>query len=141
MLHRIVRVAAFVTIALAAVGIHAQESPTTAAALTATEQWLSLIDNRNYEASWDTSASAFRARVTREQWTGMVQGARAGFGQLKSRTLKDARTAKSLPGAPDGEYVVLQFNTSFEQKAAAVETVTVMRDTDRMWHAAGYFIK
>jgi hypothetical protein len=42
---------------------------------------------------------------------------------------------------PDGEYVVFQFNTSFEQKAAAVETVTAMREKDGTWHVAGYFIK
>jgi hypothetical protein len=36
----------------------------------------------------------------------------------------------TLPGAPDGEYVVFQFNTSFEQKSAAVETVTAIREKD-----------
>jgi hypothetical protein len=42
------------------------------------------------------------------------------------RTLKAQRTA-TLPGAGWG-YVVFQFNTSFEQKAAAAETVTTIRE-------------
>ena len=35
-----------------------------------------------------------------------------------------------LPGAPDGQYLVLQFNTSFAEKKAAVETVTVGLEKD-----------
>jgi uncharacterized protein DUF4019 len=125
---------------LAPGSIHAQES-STKAAQTATETWLSLIDNQNYAASWDAAASFFRTRVTQEQWQTAAQTARAPFGQLKSRALKSATSTTTLPGAPDGEYVVFQFTTSFEQKAAAVETVTAVRDVDGKWHVGGYFIK
>ena len=52
-----------------------------------------------------------------------------------------AGESTTLPGAPDGEYVVLQFDTSFEQKAAAVETVTTIREKDGTWHVGGYFIR
>ncbi len=41
----------------------------------------------------------------------------------------------------DGEYVVFQFNTTFAQKAAAVETVTAVREPDGSWHVGGYFIR
>jgi hypothetical protein len=47
----------------------------------------------------------------------------------------------SLPGAFDGEYVVIQFETSFENKKSAVETVTPMKDKDGRWRVSGYFIK
>jgi hypothetical protein len=46
-----------------------------------------------------------------------------------------------LPGAPDGSYVVFQFDTVFEQKAAAVETLTAGREPDGTWHVIGYFIR
>ena len=108
---------------------------------TVTEAWLSLIDNQNYAASWDAAATLFRTRVTQEQWQTAAQTARAPLGQLKSRTLKSATSTTTLPGAPDGEYVVFQFTTSFEQKAAAVETVTAVREMDGKWHVGGYFIK
>jgi hypothetical protein len=45
------------------------------------------------------------------------------------------------PWAPDGSYVVLQFETRFEHKAAAVETVTSMLDRDGVWRVAGYFVR
>jgi hypothetical protein len=113
----------------------------TKAAQTATEQWLSLIDAKSYPSSWDTAASFFRAAVNQERWVAMVGGARAPFGQLKSRALKSARATNALPGAPDGEYVVFTFGSSFEHKESAEETVTAMRDLDGTWRVAGYFIK
>jgi len=47
----------------------------------------------------------------------------------------------ALPGAPDGQYVLIQFNASFEQKAHAVETVTPMLERDGTWKVSGYFIR
>jgi len=45
-----------------------------------------------------------------------------------------------MPGAPDGNYAVIVFDTSFQSKASAVETLTVMADGEK-WRAAGYFIR
>jgi hypothetical protein len=46
-----------------------------------------------------------------------------------------------MPGAPDGDYVVMQFDTRFEHKQAAVETVTFLQEKQGGWKAAGYYIK
>jgi len=37
--------------------------------------------------------------------------------------------------------VLLEFDTQFTHKRAAVETVTSMRDTDVRWRVSGYFIR
>jgi hypothetical protein len=58
-----------------------------------------------------------------------------------SRTLKSRQYAASLPGAPDGKYVVIQYDSVFENKKGAVETVTPMLDPDGTWRVSGYFIK
>jgi hypothetical protein len=46
-----------------------------------------------------------------------------------------------LPGAPDGDYAVIQFSTEFAHKRTARETVTPMRDADGEWRVSGYFIR
>ena len=61
--------------------------------------------------------------------------------ELISRKLNSAKYTKSVPGAPDGEYVILQFSTSFANKKEAVETVTPMLDKDGKWKVSGYYIK
>lgn len=105
------------------------------------EEWLELVDQGEYEESWEKTASLFRAVVTAEQWSQAAKGSRQPLGALESRKLKGAQYMTSLPGAPDGEYVVIQFDASFENKKMAVETVTPMRDRDGVWRVSGYYIK
>jgi hypothetical protein len=63
------------------------------------------------------------------------------LGKLQSRKLKSATYTKSLPGAPDGEYVVIRYDASFERQQSAVETISPMLDKDGAWRVSGYYIK
>ncbi len=110
-------------------------------ALKAAEEWLSLMDTGKYPESWEQASRLFRGAVKKEQWEQTAAGVRNPLGALVSRAVGGLQYATSLPGAPDGEYVVIQFTTSFENKATAVETVTPMRDDDGQWRVSGYFIK
>lgn len=102
--------------------------------------WLALVDAGQYDASWKEAASLFRAQVSVKQWSQAITAARKPFGKLKSRRLKDAKYTTNLPGAPDGEYVVLQFEVVYEHKASAIETVTPMQDSGS-WRVSGYYIR
>ncbi len=112
-----------------------------AAAQKSAEQWLALVDAGNYAESWKTAAAYFQTAVSQDQWEHTIVAVRKPLGDLVSRQLKSAQYTGSLPGAPDGEYVVLQFNTSFANKKEAVETVTPMLDPDGQWKVSGYYIK
>jgi len=105
------------------------------------EKWLVLVDAGKYAESWKTAAGYFQTAVTQDQWEHAIVAVRKPLGDLVSRKLKSAHYTKSLPGAPDGEYVVLQFDTSFANKKEAVETVTPMLDKDGKWKVSGYYIK
>ncbi len=120
--------------------IRAQDVETKAAQMSA-ETWLSLVDHESYAESWTAAASGFKNAVSQERWEALVSAARGPLGILKERSLRKATTTKTVPGAPDGEYVVFQFGTSFEHKAAAIEIVTAVKDTDGTWHVGGYFMK
>ncbi|HEV2453827.1 MAG TPA: DUF4019 domain-containing protein [Verrucomicrobiae bacterium] len=112
-----------------------------AAARKSAEQWLTLVDAGNYAESWKTAAAYFQTAVSQDQWEHTIVAVRKPLGDLVSRRLKSAQYSKSLPGAPDGQYVVLRFDTSFANKKAAVETVTPMLDPDGQWKVSGYYIK
>ena len=105
------------------------------------ETWLSLVDSESYAESWTAAASGFKNAVSQERWEGLVRCGSGPLGRLKERSLSKATPTKTVPGAPDGEYVVFQFGTSFEDKAAAIEIVTAVKDTDGTWRIGGYFIK
>jgi hypothetical protein len=57
-----------------------------------------------------------------------------------SRKLNSAKFETSMPGAPDGQSVVIRFETSFQRKKSAIETVTPMLDSDGHWRVSGYYI-
>jgi hypothetical protein len=111
------------------------------AAVIAVENWLALIDNDSKIESWNQTSSLFKATVSAEQWKSSLEAAQVPIGKTVSRKLKSKQYAEELPGAPDGEYVVIEYETSFERKKNGTETITLMKDTDGEWRAAGYFVK
>jgi Protein of unknown function (DUF4019) len=121
--------------------IMAGDSGKEAAAVSAAEKWLVLVDAGKYAASWKEAAEFFRNAVRPEQWEQSIQTVRGLLGKLISRKVQTTSYKTSLPGAPDGEYVVIQFETSFVNKKAAIETVTPMMDKDGKWRVSGYYIK
>jgi len=111
------------------------------AAVTAAGAWLSLVDEGNYAESWNQAAGLFKNAVTKEQWQSTVKAVRTPLGKVVARKLKSKQYTKTLPGVPDGEYIVIQYETTFENKKSAVETVTPMLDKDGKWRVSGYYIK
>jgi len=130
-----------IAVLLTGMATAAEQKTQTATAEAAAAQWLALIDAANYAASWNEAAQLFKTKVSKEQWGAMIESARAPLGKLGTRKLKSLTYETSLPGAPDGQYVVIQYESSFEHKKSAVETVTPMLDKDGQWRVSGYFIK
>lgn len=107
----------------------------------AAREWLALVDGGDYAASWDQADALLRGATTREQWSALLAGVRGTLGDVAERKLLSATFFTSLPGAPDGEYVVLSFASSFEHKASAVETVTPRLESDGRWRVSGYYLR
>ena len=117
------------------------QSQAAEAAIDAAEAWLALVDHGALRESWKQSASLFRESVSRSEWIEAVQPVRARLGRLKSRAFKSATYRSTMPGAPDGDYFVIEFRAAFEHKQSAIETVTAMRDRDGEWRVSGYFVQ
>ncbi|EHH1032899.1 DUF4019 domain-containing protein [Vibrio parahaemolyticus] len=101
-------------------------------------EWLSLIDNQHYSESWDSTGGLFRSQISKGEWATAVSTIRAKVGNLESRSLTTTTSMKSLPNVPDGEYVVIQYQTIFSGKQAT-ETLTLSKSKTG-WVVIGYFI-
>lgn len=110
------------------------------AAIDAAAHFLQLIDSGQYQESWQKTAPFFKSQVSQRKWAEQLQNVRPLFGATAKRAVKSVRHATSLPGAPDGEYFVLQYDTIFEKKKGSIETVT-MSQIGGQWQVAGYFIR
>ena len=111
------------------------------AAQQAAESWLALVDSGSYGQSWSEAAQLFKQAVSQAQWENAARAAREPLGRVQSRKLQGSEYRRSVPGAPDGEYVVMQYAASFENKKSAIETITPMKDKDGVWRVSGYYIK
>jgi len=91
--------------------------------------------------SWKEAASFFQSKISKADWQNALQQARLPLGAAGNRSLMGSMYQTDLPGAPKGEYVVIQYKTEFAGKNQFIETITPMLDKDGKWRVSGYFIK
>jgi hypothetical protein len=103
--------------------------------------WLTLVDSGQYGESWFQASSDFRGAASKEQWIHALDTVRAPLGKLVSRQPKSASYTTKLPNARDGEYVVLQYYTSYDKAPGMLETVVMVLEKNGAWKVTGYFIK
>ena len=109
-------------------------------ALASANSWMALVDKKQYKQSWEEAAVFFKSKVSSREWEQTVEAVRSPFGALVSRKLKSKTYTKALPGAPEGEYVVIQYEAQYKNRKNVTETVTPMLD-ESVWRVSGYFAK
>jgi hypothetical protein len=112
-----------------------------AAAAKDAESWLALVDAGRYGESWERASTAFRSAVTKEKWIETVSAVRDQTGKLETRKIAKSQALKDPPNAPAGDYLMLQYSSTFEKKQDATETMVMAREGDKGWRTSGYFIK
>jgi hypothetical protein len=112
-------------------------------AVAAMETWLGGIDAGKYPESWQAASADFQKAVTETQWVEALKAVRAPLGALKERKLASALQQTEVPGPKGtikGNFVIAQFESSFENLKFALETVTFVEEGGT-WKASGYYIK
>ena len=108
------------------------------------QAWLKLIDDGNYEQSWKDASPDFQKALTSETWVAACKKVRVPLGKCTARTLASASNQTDLPspkGPVKGDFILAQFDTSFEGLKYAVETVSFTKTQDGSWKAGGYYVK
>jgi Protein of unknown function (DUF4019) len=103
------------------------------------QKWLALLDDQKYEESWQQAASMFRDQVKQEQWIVSLKRFRDPLGSLVSRTASRVDFTKTLRAAPDGDYAIIHFTTTFKNKSDVTERLTLVKE-DGKWQAAAFAI-
>ncbi len=110
-------------------------------ATAAAERFLDLVDQEKYGESWDMSASLMKEKISREKWVEHLGKAMQLTGPAVGRQQEDLTYSTMAKDSPDGEYIVINYNSSFKNQADLGETITVMLDKDGRWRVAGYFVQ
>ncbi len=102
--------------------------------------WLTHLDSGDWAGSWEASGAFFRTQISQSQWIAQAMAAREPLGTVLDRDVQLVMRTGELPGAPPGEYEILEFSTNFANRSGAVERV-IMRHSGDDWELAGYFIR
>jgi hypothetical protein len=107
----------------------------------AAKKWLALLDDGKTGAAWDASSPHLKSVVTRKKWIDGITDARKPFGKFVKRTPTKFARSHSMPGAPDGDYSIIEFDTEFANGKRASEQVIWMLGEREVWSVSGYFIR
>ena len=103
------------------------------------KSWLVLIDNGQYQQSWQQTDSLFKQAMPQSNWSNVLKQVRVPLGKVILRKNLSLMKYDSLPGTPDGEYVIIQFQSQFMNKEQAIETISLSKSSGQ-WQPIGYFI-
>ena len=128
---------------LSAIGVGSAlaQDPRATAAQKEARSWLELTDRGDALASWRTTGKQFQNAIGADKWADSLKQVRPPLGALVERTLLSTQFTTSFQGAPDGDYVLLVFRSSFAKKIDSRETVTLEHEADGAWRVIGYFIR
>ena len=121
--------------------VYAEESNIIEKVEGSARSWLGLVDSGKYKESWENSSPLFKTKTSESEWIKSITAIRTPRGTMSARYIATAGLTKSLSGFPDGEYVVLQFYTTFTEKGLALETITLVMAQDEIWQFVEYSIK
>jgi len=111
------------------------------AALQVAQEWVKMPDEGRHGESWDAMGAYIRTVMPRDRWIENITPIRSAMGAMKGRVIESQQYSTALPQFPDGEYVVINFNTHFEHKKKGGETVLVGLEADGEWRVCGYFVR
>jgi len=127
---------------------HAQDtsggrlSPAFSAANAASITWITLIDQKQYRASWAEMGSLFRDLVSRGQWQGAMKEVRAPLGSNRTRKVASHKSTDTLPNGTQGNFMIITYRSGFSNKPNVEERVILMTDGHlHIWKVISYDIK
>lgn len=132
---------AVVAVLLVCPGAARAQDEATSEARASAKEWLGLLDDHEYEKAWQAAGTLLQAAVTPEEWSTKMSVTLGPMGKADSRAARSSEYSTTMPGAPDGEWVVVKFDTTFEKKQRALETVIMRKESDGTWKVSGYFIR
>jgi hypothetical protein len=128
---------------LSAIGVGSAlaQDPRATLAQKEARSWLELTDRSDALASWSAAGKQFQRAITADKWADSLKQVRPPLGALIERTMLSTQFTTSFPGAPDGDYALLVFRSSFAKKIDSHETLTLEHEADGAWRVIGYLIR
>lgn len=104
----------------------------------AAQEWLAIVDKGNFADSWENGSVVMKLRIPKNTWVTLLEAMHKGKGNTIERKILEQRPAVDPKGLPQGEYMVIVYNTKFSNKADAKELVTLVLESSGQWKVLTY---
>lgn len=112
-----------------------------APALEEAQSFLELVDAGSYQQAWWGSSDLLQLTSKLDSWVSALRVQREMFGGLVERSPKTVSARTSQPGLPDGEYMLILFDSRFERKQKALELLVLARAPYEGWKLVSYRLR
>lgn len=99
------------------------------------QKYFPMIDQGKFDDSYALAATGLDQK--KSGFVGMVSE-REPMGELKSRKISEVKTVQSFADLPEGEYLMLVYNTEFSKQPETREIVVLLKGEDGEFGLAGY---
>ncbi len=109
-------------------------------AIAIAETFSTTIDAQNYQAAYQSGSKLLHLTSPEDQWISETERTREVLGTALQRKLKAVKSISTYPGLPDGEYMLVYFETKMERKEKAAEVLLVAQ-INGAWEVCSYHLK
>jgi len=110
------------------------------AAVAAARQWLGLLAEHQYLASWEQASPFFRHQIARDDWRATAERLERQFARSDQRQLASAQWYHDQPPLPPRDWVVLRWVTTLRDQRQVFETMSMLLNGDGSWQTANYLL-
>jgi hypothetical protein len=105
------------------------------------KKWLELLDSGNAGAAWDLASKQLQSVVKRDAFVAEISTVRKPLGKIDTRTPVKFARSHELPGAPSGDYAIVEFDTKYANGKHLSEQVIWTIESGDIWRVAGYYYR
>lgn len=109
-------------------------------AVAAAERFARIIDSGNSSDAYTQASPLLRLALNEQEFKTDIERAHILLGPVQQRQLTALRSVGIYPHLPDGEYLIVQFETRTLHKNKAAEIIVLQRQ-DGLWLVADYSIR
>ncbi len=109
-------------------------------AIVAAEQFVELIDDNDFAVAYESASELMHLSHSEADWVARVKLSALLVGSVKERKLVSVLVRESYPRFPDGEYLLVYFESQREHKQKATEVVLVQAVAGK-WQVCTYRLK
>ena len=102
------------------------------------ENWLSDINNKEYENAYNLLTKEVKQQSAKEEWVRLITELMNEFGEIKERTMITTSFQSSIEGLEDGFYVSIEYSSNYKNTINHEENLLLKQNDKAKWKIINY---